>query len=313
MSNAADSFPPGFVLTGGVPLKGQDFAASILFIIAFALLVPLVSWRLFRKSSRTWVLVRPAIFIAIRIATYVVRAIQADGNVSKGLFITEQICLLCGFLLLLEPFSALVKYNLYRHWVPDGKRKHSLSRLLLLIRIAVFAAIDLGIYIGVRTSSAMKDPKKEETLRQCRWAAGGIALGIVVLSLSMVIYAQIRGCPDRYRTGYLGTLGTCLLVPCVYRLVLYAHPTHPFSPAGKAIYYLFSSLPELVAVILFLSINLETTFEIKEGCLKDEWASDVKKGKVEGTYRSPYGDHKNRHEAYAESRGSHEMYGKEVV
>lgn len=65
--------------------------SSILFFVAYAVLAPFVVLRLARKSSRTLVLVRPAVFLSIRLATYVVRAIQANGNESEGLFVAEQV------------------------------------------------------------------------------------------------------------------------------------------------------------------------------------------------------------------------------
>ncbi|GAA5949479.1 hypothetical protein JCM3765_002675 [Sporobolomyces pararoseus] len=303
-STLTEALPSGFVLTGGIPLKNQDFAASILFTIAYALSVPLLAWRIGRKSSRTLVLIRPAVFVVIRIATYVVRAIQADGNESEGLFVTEQIFFLCGFLLLLEPFSTLVKFNLYRHWIPEGKR-HSLARFLLLIRLAIITAIILGIYIGSNTQDAITDPGLESTLARCRWTGGGLALGVVVLSLLLALYAQIRGFSDLRRTCYLAALGTCLLIPSVYKLVLYADPSHPFSSTGKAVFYILFSLPEFIAILVYLSINLETTFEIKEGSAKEKWNKKAEKGKVTGAYSSPY-----REESL---QGSHEMFGKEQV
>ncbi|GAA5831933.1 hypothetical protein JCM3766R1_000161 [Sporobolomyces carnicolor] len=300
-STSSDAFPAGFVLTGGIPTKSQDLAASILFTIAYAVLVPLVLLRVCRKSSRTLVLIRPAIFISIRIATYIVRAIQANGDESEGLFITEQIFLLCGFLLLLEPFSTLVKFNLYRDWIPEGK-KDALSRLLLVVRLAIFAAIALGIYVGSSTSGAMTDPGLAETLRRCRWASAGIALAIVVVSLLLAIYAQITGVADLRRTAYLATLGTCLLVPSVYKLVLYEDPSHPFSAAGKAVFYILFGLPECLAALMLVSINLETTFDVREGTAKEKWNKRARKGKVVGPYSSPY---------ETSSYYSHEMVGKE--
>ncbi|GAA5898883.1 uncharacterized protein JCM6883_003459 [Sporobolomyces salmoneus] len=286
-STALDGLPQGFSLTGGIPTMAQDFAASIIFTIAYALVIPLLTLRICRKSSRTLVLIRPAIFISLRIATFVVRAMQADGNESEGLFVAEQIFLLCGFLLLLEPFATLVKYNIYRDWIPEG-RKDNLSRLLLLVHLAVYTAIGLGIYTGSSTSKATTDPDLAETLKHCRWASAGIALAVVLVSLALAIYAQITGVSDLRRTGYLGALGTFLLIPSVYRLVLYGDPSHPFSASGKAVFYILFVLPEYLAVLMCLSINLQTTFDIKEGSAKEKWNRKAKKGKVTGTYSSPY-------------------------
>ncbi|GAA6005301.1 hypothetical protein JCM11491_002651 [Sporobolomyces phaffii] len=289
-----DALPAGFVLTGGIPTKAQDLAASILFFVAYAVLAPFVVLRLARKSSRTLVLVRPAVFLSIRLATYVVRAIQANGNESEGLFIAEQIFLLCGFFLLLEPLSTLVKFNLYRDWIPLGK-KDLLERLLQVVRLAIIAAIVLGVVIGSNINAAMSDLDLAEQLRRCRWAAAILALIVIVVSLLLTLYGQATGVSDLRRTGYLGAVATCLLVPSVYKLVSYADPAHPFSPAGKAVFYVLYALPELVAVALYVSINLEATFDIKEGTAKEKWNHKAHKGKVTGSYVSPYETAGDRH------------------
>ncbi|GAA5992680.1 hypothetical protein JCM5350_002542 [Sporobolomyces pararoseus] len=279
-----------FVLSGGAPRKDQDFVASILFTVAYSIVIPILALRYCRKSSRTSILIRIAFFVPTRIATFVIRTLQAGGDESEGLFVSEQILLLCGFLLLLEPFSTLVKFNLYRHWTPEGK-KHNLARTLFLIRLALLAAVGLGEYIGSRAQDALTDPEGEsKTLRKCRWAAGGISLGVVVLSLGLSIYAQTLERSSYLRTGYLAALGTCLLVPSIYKLALYANPSSPFSSSGKAVFYLLFCLPELLATLVYLSVNLERTFEIKEGTAKEEWNEKAVEGDIGGSYLSPYRD-----------------------
>ncbi|GAA5869546.1 hypothetical protein JCM16303_000505 [Sporobolomyces ruberrimus] len=283
----SDLLPAGFSLTGGIPTKSQDLAASILFIIAYFLLVPLLVLRVGRKSSRTLVLIRPAIFVTIRIATYVIRAIQATGNEGEGLFVAEQIFLLCGFFLLLEPFSTLVKFNLFRDWIPAGK-KDNLSLLLRLIRLAVFAAIALGIYVGSQINNAMTDASLARQLKRCRWASSILALLIIGVSLALALYAQAMGASDLRRTGYLGALAAWLLIPAVYKIVSMVDSAHPLSQAGKAVFYILFALPEYLAALTLLSINLETTFDIKEGTAKEKWNHKAQNEKTTGHYISPY-------------------------
>lgn len=111
MDSVASSLPEGFSLVGGIPVKSQDFAAcdfrvspllvanntdsrahrSIIFIVAFVLLIPLALWRIVRKSTRSTVLIRPCIVLVVRIATYAIRAVEANGNYAEGLFIAEQV------------------------------------------------------------------------------------------------------------------------------------------------------------------------------------------------------------------------------
>jgi len=99
-------------------------------------------------------------------------------------------------------------------------------------------------------------------------------------------------------------LSSLQLVPSVYRLVAYAEPAHLFSSAGKAIFYLFFCLPEILATLLYVAINLETTFDLKEGAAKDKWNTQAQKGKVAGSYGS---------EDELERDGNHEMSEKGSV
>lgn len=62
-----------------------DSSQSIVFIVAFALLIPVGIWRFAVKSTRTPVLIRPLIFCVLRVATYVVRAMMANGSYSIGI------------------------------------------------------------------------------------------------------------------------------------------------------------------------------------------------------------------------------------
>ncbi|GAA5934188.1 uncharacterized protein JCM15063_000579 [Sporobolomyces koalae] len=283
-STASSSVPTNFTLTGGVPRKSQDLAPSILFAIAFFFLVPLLALRFYRKSSRTSLLISPAIFICIRIATYV-------------------IFLLCGYFLLVEPFCTLVKFHMYRNWTPRGE-KDILSRILLFIRLSFLTIYGLSIYVGSKTFKSLNDPELAAKLNRCRYASGSIALAIVIMSFGLVVYAQISGASDLRRTIYLGLLGICMLIMSVYKIVLYAAPANPFSRSGKAVFYIINCLPELLATLLFLSINLETEFELREGQAKEKWNSDAQSGKVTGTYSSPQ---------ESNSEASLELQGKERV
>jgi hypothetical protein len=71
---------------------------SILFIILYALLVPLFVFRVARSASRSKVLIRPCIFVVVRILSFILRAYQANGHYSQGVSIAEQVLFLAGFL-----------------------------------------------------------------------------------------------------------------------------------------------------------------------------------------------------------------------
>ena len=104
---------------------------SIVFTIMFAVLLPLAIFRLVVPSSRGAVLIRPTIFTVVRIATYIIRAVQADGNYSTGLFIAEQVRF---FVLLIGIETDVVRRSwclrasscshrrLYRSWVTSSSK-----------------------------------------------------------------------------------------------------------------------------------------------------------------------------------------------
>ncbi|GAA5934191.1 uncharacterized protein JCM15063_000580 [Sporobolomyces koalae] len=190
---------------------------------------------------------------------------------------------------------------MYRNWTPRGE-KDILSRILLVIRLSFLTVCGLSIYVASETFESLNDPELAAKLKQCRYASGAIVLVMLTLSLGLVIYAQISGASDLRRTTYLGLLGTCLLVPSVYKLVLYTVHASPFSRSGKAVFYIVNCLPELLATLLFLSINLEITFELREGLAKEKWNHQALKGKATGSYSS-------QHESNSEA--SLEMYGKD--
>lgn len=120
MTSTSSGYPTSLALLGGIPVKSQDLAPyafcslalsfrvmpslinshvspnfvtcrSIIFALAYSLLLPVVIWRLVTPASRCLTLIRPAIFISIRIGTFIVRAIQSDGHYETGLFIADQV------------------------------------------------------------------------------------------------------------------------------------------------------------------------------------------------------------------------------
>ncbi|GAA5874060.1 hypothetical protein JCM1840_006131 [Sporobolomyces johnsonii] len=283
----SDVLPAGFVLTGGIPLKHPDFAASIVFVIAYLLLIPAALFRIIRPTSRTTVLVRPAIFLVARVGTYVVRAIQANGNYSTGLFIAEQILMLCGFQLLCAPLVSLVKYQTYQGWIPTGQKGSQPFELITrLLDVALTVAIILGIVVGSEISDAKNNVDTANALRDCRWANGIISTIVVAISILLVFFMHTRQSMPLRSTLYVVAIGALLLVPCVYKLVIYAHPPSPISTGSKVAFYFFFALPEWLVDLAYFGINLQETFDIAEGTRKEKWEKAARKGKVQGEYMS---------------------------
>ncbi|BGO90376.1 hypothetical protein NBRC10512v2_002367 [Rhodotorula toruloides] len=285
----SQALPTGFSLVGGVPLKNPDLAASVIFLVVWALLTPLPVWRFAVRRTRDAILIRPAVVIVIRIATFIIRALEANGNYATGLFIAEQVLLLIGLIPLCEPLISLLRFHVRRYWTPspaDGpkERKTTLNRLLILLRIALFAAIALGCV----TSAAMTDPTKVDSLKHYRYGIIGITLFISILSPIIAIVVSGKNglpmAPVYFLIGCAACLALPQIVPSVYKLIITLHPVSLVSHGAKAGFYVFSCVPEVVLVVLYFGFDLERMFDINEGAWKDKVEKKMQKGKWAGAY-----------------------------
>ncbi|KAM0745804.1 hypothetical protein T439DRAFT_384601 [Meredithblackwellia eburnea MCA 4105] len=237
-SNLTSIFPPGISLTGGIPIKSQDLGASVIFTMIYLVIFPLAVWRLVASSSRCFALVRPTAFALARIITFVIRAIQADGHYSKGLFIAEQ-----------TP--------------PD--RAHRRSYPWYLCRLSV---VERQFHDFFDDANAV------------------ICLIVTILSGVVAAAAQVKETPSLppRSTVYLVAVSALLTISSAYRLFLYEHSPSP-NPVGsgtKAAFYIFSSIPEMIVSILYVSLNLNVAFDIPEGRRKEKAIKEMKKGTYTG-------------------------------
>ncbi|GAA5969697.1 hypothetical protein JCM11641_008008 [Rhodosporidiobolus odoratus] len=285
-ASSSGSWPAGLSLTGGIPTKSQDLAASIIFTIAFFLLLPLAGWRWFSRPSRTLTLIRPSVVLVLRIATYSIRAVQANGNYSKGLFITEQVFLLAGLIPLLEPVVVLLRAHVRRDWIPEPpahegeeqKRVTTLSRALRALQLAVFVAFILGIVAGSKAGSAMGDPDAAAELKRYRYASIGLSLFIIGLSFLVACAMHIRDSLPTRGTAFILALCIILAMPNIYKLVVSIHHVAMLSAGAKTAFYLLSCLPEWIVIVAYFSVNLNMTFELEEASWKDKVERKMKKG-----------------------------------
>ncbi|GAA6001976.1 hypothetical protein JCM10207_003020 [Rhodosporidiobolus poonsookiae] len=293
MSSSSDfsNLPSNLTLAGGIPLKNPDFGASIAFLVLYILCVPLALYRAIHPASRTWVLLRPCIVIAIRIATYIIRIIEANGNYSEGLFIADQVLLLTGLIPLCEPLVALLKAHIRRNWIPkppvrpdqDSSAAQDpyagLNRLLRLLSTLLLVALVLGIYSGTLANKAIDNADDADTLKHMRIAISAITLVIVCGTGLIALALQVReGLPVR-GTAFLILVAALLALASAYKLDTALHPVSSTSHGAKTAFYLLSCLPELLAILLYLSINLDVWFDVRESAWKDKVAKRMRKGK----------------------------------
>ncbi|QRW03382.1 proteophosphoglycan protein [Ceratobasidium sp. AG-Ba] len=192
--------PSGLSITGGIPIKSQDLAPSIIFIVAYAILIPLAVFRIVRKESRSTTLIRPAIFIVVRIATYILRALQANGKASiSSRRVPDH---LRGYTI-----AARIPHHPDTHQLQARSDNPTVTRLL---RIALLVALIIGIVAGTQYSSALSDPSKLDTLRTLRNVNAGLCLAIVIGVIVVVLVAQVHKIclfnPQYYLSSWLAVL-----------------------------------------------------------------------------------------------------------
>lgn len=294
MSNStlSDIFPSGLTLTGGIPIKSQDLGASVAFTLAYFVLLPLAVWRLASSSSRCFALIRPAIFVLARIGTYAVRARISQGHYEKGLFIAEQILLLCGFILLCEPLITLLGFHIIRNHIPTGQPQPILMRVQAVLKLGLLAALVLGVYAGVQIGDVKSDGSDSgtiNTIKTCRDANVIISLVIVVLAAVVAVVACFRETPQipLLPTLHLVSIASFLAIASIYKMVYYYSSPSPVSVGTKVGFYLLSALPELCACILEFAINLNTNYEIREARQKQKDDKAMRDGTYVGSsYKS---------------------------
>ncbi|KAK4050913.1 hypothetical protein OIO90_004889 [Microbotryomycetes sp. JL221] len=290
MSSNSSTPNLGLTLLGGYPTKRQDLAACIVFAIAYALLLPLIIHRFFHKSSRCTILIRPTIFTIIRLATFIVRAVQSGmSDPSIALYITEKVLLLCGFILLCEPLLALLEYHLKRNFNPELELQHGRDVLHLGIvaaRIALMTALGLGIATGSLFSNIYDAQGQVQmgvvnTIKGLRYSNAALCIVVTVSTVLIAIVASIRDQNlPRKATLFLEIAGSvlCFLeklqqtVSSAYKLGLYAHRpvASPLSARMKAVFYILCLIPEFIVTSMLFVTNVEEWFEAKHGKLNNK-------------------------------------------
>jgi len=84
-----------------------------------------------------------------------------------------------------------------------------------------------------------------------------------LVAAAVVVYHLKEGLPT-FQSIYLFSTSFILTIPSLYKLYLYLHTPipDPVKASTKHAFYLLNVLPELIAGVLFLAINLNTSFDI---------------------------------------------------
>jgi len=257
------------LLLGGIP-NHSDVAPSAVFTVAYGLLTPLLLFRVARKETRTLILFFPFLVIQVRIATWIVRILQGQGNLGETLFIVEQVFLSMGTIYLVEPLIPLTS-RLIRARTLLGTTTNSgqsvqnskgpftwiVARLGNVIQVILFTAVALAAYGGSQTPN-ISEINLTTTLRKVVAIVLISVVGIIFITL-VIIRIQIRGShtePEAImRRGTHVLLGLCLLLMVTVSYRLAAISQDP-GISNKAGFYLGFALPEYLTVVLYVAVNL---------------------------------------------------------
>ncbi|EJD51314.1 hypothetical protein AURDEDRAFT_159719 [Auricularia subglabra TFB-10046 SS5] len=249
----------------GIIATKPDFAPSVIFIVAYACLLPLAIWRFVSPKTRSLLLIRPALLIVFRIATYIVRALEANGNYSVGVISTELVLLTVGAVFLIEPLISLTTKVLEAYVPYDGpmvrdrrgrmRRQDEVGWLARLLRVALIAVIGISIYAASNTSDAFKDPDAAKTVSNLRRVTAIIlvvVLGVVIVGIAYFQFLH----PLPMRTVYfIFTIALLLLVGSAYRL---ASASHDAGANNRVAFWLAQALTEWLVTLAFFVVNINS-------------------------------------------------------
>lgn len=276
---------------GGLP-NDTDRIPSIVFVLAWAALLPFVIRRFTDPQRRTTVLIGACILVVLGITLYTIRAVQAfvpDRRASKDLLSLMQGMLANGFVTLttdaLPLITAIVK-NAKRP-LPDPeavasgpaqakpKKKYTpveLFAIVVAVHVIATPAILGGVH-GAIYKSALKKQATANALQGLRYASAVLTFIPVVIMAGVAVHALLR-LPrvDRGACLHFLALLSLITIMIIYRFIvmtnhipalLYAGPGSLSSTTAKTLFYVLHCLPEWLATASVLIPDTQTAFGAK--------------------------------------------------
>ncbi|EJD38774.1 hypothetical protein AURDEDRAFT_71786 [Auricularia subglabra TFB-10046 SS5] len=250
-----DLAPVGAYIRASCKQRAHDVTQSILFTILFAVVLPIGIWRYVKRTSRTGTLILPILFCPIRIATYIVRALMAQGDRSNGMIVAEMVLLTAASYFVIEPLITLSRLLLERsvpYYGPtvdeNGRalgRKDRIGWLGTILDLALLASLVLAIYSGSITSKAFKNPDTARTVLRLRRVAHFMSMVSVVVGLLIVAlgyYHFLKGFISPKSAYFLLLAGILNMIPCALKLA-----QAYLKPGANSItaFWVAQALPEL--------------------------------------------------------------------
>lgn len=154
-----------FNLLGGIPVT-RDIAPSIIFLIVYVVLAPILAVKLILNRTRFLGTIRVFIFSLSRIGAFIIRTIIAvknkdNKNVTRSYYIAELVLFMAGLVLIVEP-SFTTAVDLVRPVVSQTSMN---KRFLQLVRIVMIVPLVLLVVTAVDMTSTDPNMSQDKTFR----------------------------------------------------------------------------------------------------------------------------------------------------
>lgn len=182
---------------------------------------------------------------------------RADG---QSLFIAQQVLILVGSTILLDPIIDLVEFHASDRVAQANSQHHSIvGKIVRVLRLAVAVTIILSIIAASKIGS-VKTQDDVDSLHDYRVAAAALAVFVNALTLLLVVGLHLLY--DLKRTGSLWLVVASIvsLLQNAFRLYVTTHSDSegPLDESTKIQYYILSALPEAVVTFMFFAINVRS-------------------------------------------------------
>ncbi|KAL7414823.1 hypothetical protein BDY24DRAFT_440285 [Mrakia frigida] len=215
------------LILGGIPVS-KDLAPSIIFCVLYGILGALWVYRMVKKETRSLLILKPGIFVQIRIVTLAIRAYMSQGNYATGLFIVELIFLTVGVIAILDPLIQCFNSHIHPFQPSDAAEssenanRNWLEHVANILRLLVLAVLVTGIVTGSLSSGAISDPNGSgaQTVHTLRTVNYILSLVILVVLIAATVYAQRRypAHLDQNKSLFIILTSLVLVVPSAYKI-----------------------------------------------------------------------------------------------
>ncbi|CED84358.1 hypothetical protein [Phaffia rhodozyma] len=241
---------------GGYPTS-SDLSPSIVFL--YALLAPVLVFRMTRRSDRTWILLRPVIFLLCRFGMLALRVYMSKNTYGSGLLIAELILVSIGFLFLIDPIITIWKRHV-ESVTPQSQHPRWVLQLSRILRILLIVSIATTVVASSLISSALSKPSVIDNVRTLRKVSAIVTLITIVILLFAAIRVNMAFPVSRKGTVYIVAVTMCLMVIAVYRTEQTFSTGNTNSTAARAAFWICQMLFELAAFTSLLVISIPTWF-----------------------------------------------------